>query len=207
MTYSSVEQTFATAQGGSEAKAQEPRLRVWDPVVRIVHWGLAGSVLIAFLTEDEWLDLHVYAGYTAAGLLALRIVWGFVGSRHARFADFVRGPRATLAYLRDILRGHPRRYLGHNPAGAAMAVALIGGFGATVVTGAMALAGGDFAGPLAPWLSDMSPAAARDLKEVHEAIAWSTLFLVPFHLIGVAAASLQHKENLVRSMIDGHKYQ
>jgi cytochrome b len=181
------------------------RVRVWDPLVRIFHWGLAICVLIAFITEDEFLEVHTWAGYTALGLIAIRLVWGIAGPGHARFSDFVRGPRATAAYLWEVLRGHPARYLGHNPAGAAMAIALIAGFGATAITGILLLGAGEFAGPFAPWLSDIPSGTVHELKDIHETLAWATLFLVPLHLLGVAAASLQHKENLVRSMIDGYK--
>lgn len=190
----------------SPSQPTAQRVRVWDPLVRIFHWGLAGAVLIAFVTEDELLGLHTWAGYTVLGLIAVRVLWGLIGTPHARFADFVRGPRATLAYLRDILRGRPARYLGHNPAGAAMALALMLGFAATGVTGLMVLGAGEMAGPLAPWMSGLSSGAAHDLKEIHEALAWGTVFLVPLHLIGVAMASLTHKENLVRAMLDGYKH-
>lgn len=162
------------------------RVRVWDPFVRFFHWGLAIAVLIAFLTEDELQGLHNWAGYTVIGLIAARILWGVIGPRHARFSDFVRGPRATLAYLKDILRGHPARYLGHNPAGAAMAVALIGGLIATALTGVATLSN-------------------EGMEGIHEVIAYTTLCLVPLHLLGVVVASRQHDENLVRGMIDGYK--
>ncbi len=92
--------------------------------------GSSPPSLIAFLTEDELLGLHTWAGYTVLALIGVRLVWGLIGPRHARWSHFVRGPRATLAYLSEVLRGHPARYLGHNPAGAAMAVALIAGFAA-----------------------------------------------------------------------------
>lgn len=159
---------------------------VWDPFVRIFHWVLGVAVLVAFLTEDDLLGLHTWAGYTVIGLIAARILWGVVGPRHARFSDFVRGPRATLAYLGDIRRGHPARYLGHNPAGAAMAVALMGGLIATALTGVVTLDN-------------------EGMKDVHEVIAYGTLCLVALHLLGVALASRQHDENLVRAMIDGRK--
>jgi cytochrome b len=181
------------------------RMRVWDPLVRVFHWVLATAVLVAFLTEDEFLGLHAWAGYTVIALIAVRLLWGLIGPRHARFSDFVRGPRKTLAYLGDILRGHPARYLGHNPAGAAMAVALMAGFGATAVVGLVLLGAGEFAGPLAPWLWDLPSGTVHELKDIHETLAWGTLLLVPLHLLGVAAASLHHRENLVRSMIDGYK--
>ncbi len=162
------------------------RVRVWDPFVRFFHWGLAVAVLIAFLTEDELQGLHDWAGYTVIGLIAARILWGVIGPRHARFSDFVRGPRATLAYLKDILRGHPARYLGHNPAGAAMAVVLIGGLIATALTGVATLSN-------------------EGMEDIHEVIAYATLCLIPLHLLGVVVASRQHDENLVRGMIDGYK--
>jgi len=180
-------------------------VRVWDPFVRLFHWGLGAAVLIAFLTEDELLGLHTWAGYTALTLIGARLVWGQIGPRHARWSDFVRGPRATLDYLRDALRGRAARHLGHNPAGGAMVVALLAGVGATAVSGMAVLGAGELAGPLAPYLQGLSSETAHGLEEVHEVIAYATLALIPLHLLGVALASLQHRENLVRGMIDGFK--
>jgi cytochrome b len=180
-------------------------VRVWDPFVRLFHWGLGAAVLIAFLTEDELLGLHTWAGYTALTLIGARLVWGLIGPRHARWSDFVRGPRATLDYLRDALRGRAARHLGHNPAGGAMVVALLAGVGATAVSGMAVLGAGELAGPLAPYLQGLSSETAHGLEEVHEVIAYATLALIPLHLLGVALASLQHRENLVRGMIDGYK--
>ena len=162
------------------------RVRVWDPFVRFFHWSLTVAVLIAFLTGDELDGLHVFAGYVVMGLIAARLVWGVIGPKHARWWDFVRGPRAIKAYLGEVLRGHPARYLGHNPAGGAMAVALIAGLVLTTLSG-------------------LAAQSVHGLKEVHELIAYATLYLVPLHLLGVAVASFQHKENLVRGMIDGFK--
>jgi len=176
---------FAGALALTTAKDPE-RVRVWDPFVRFFHWGLAVAVLIAFVTEDDLLGLHTLAGYSVMGLIGARVLWGLIGPRHARFSDFVRGRNATLAYLGEVLRGHPARYLGHNPAGGAMAVALIVGLTATTITGLVTL---DYEG----------------FKEVHEVIAYATLCLIPLHLFGVALASLQHRENLLRAMIDGYK--
>jgi len=181
------------------------RVRVWDPFVRLFHWGLGAAVLLAFLTEDAFLGLHTGAGYAVLILIGARLIWGLIGPHHARWASCVRGPGATLAYLRTVLRGHPPRYLGHNPAGAAMALALMTGFGLTALTGVAVLGAGELAGPLAPLLQGVSSATAHDLKEVHEFLAWATLALVPLHLLGTALSSLQHRENLVRGMIDGYK--
>ncbi|MBV5273126.1 MAG: cytochrome b/b6 domain-containing protein [Lamprocystis purpurea] len=181
------------------------RVRVWDPFVRFFHWALGAAVLIAFLTEDELLGLHTWAGYAALALIGARLLWGLIGPRHARWWDFVCGPRVTLAYLGDVLRGRADRYLGHNPAGAAMVIALLTGVTATAVTGMAVLGAGEFAGPLAPYLRGVSATTAHDLKEVHEFIAYATLFLIPLHVLGVVLASLQHRENLIRGMIDGYK--
>jgi cytochrome b len=118
------------------AGAMRPRMvRVWDPFVRVFHWSLVALFAVAFATGDEWMKAHVLAGYGIAVLVALRIIWGLVGSRHARFSDFVRGPSATLEYLEDTLKLNARRYLGHNPAGGAMVVTLLAALAIIVSTG------------------------------------------------------------------------
>jgi cytochrome b len=178
-------------------------LRVWDPALRLFHWSLAASFFAAYVTEDEWMGVHVNAGYLIGALILFRVIWGFVGPRHARFGDFVRSPREVAAYLTDAVRRRAPRYVGHNPAGGAMVVALLICLSLTVVTG-MALYGAtDFAGPLAGMFRGEQ--AADILKEVHEVAANLTLFLVILHLGGVLFSSLEHGENLVRSMIDGRK--
>lgn len=111
------------------------KVRVWDPLVRVFHWGLVAAFATAWLTADELQPVHEFAGYTVAGLVAFRLVWGLVGSRYARFAQFLKGPGETLAYLGDMTRGRERRYLGHNPAGAAMIVALLVTLAGTAFTG------------------------------------------------------------------------
>jgi len=189
------------ARGSDRAR----RVRVWDPLVRLFHWSLAAAVLVAFLTGDEQLDLHLIAGYAVLALIGFRLVWGLVGPRHARWSDFVRGPRATLAYLKDAVRGRAARHLGHNPAGAAMVVALMVGLTATALSGLAVLGASELSGPLAPYLMGLSPQAAHGLEEFHEVVVNLTLALIPLHLLGVALASWQHRENLVRAMIDGTK--
>ena len=103
------------------------RIKVWDPFVRLFHWSLVVAVLTAYFTEDDLLGLHTWAGYTVLALIGARLLWGLVGPHHARWSSFVRGPRATLAYLADALRGQAARHLGHNPAGAVMVLALLTG--------------------------------------------------------------------------------
>ena len=185
--------------------SQPETVKIWDPLVRIFHWSLAGTFLVAYLTEDDYLTPHTLAGYTLLGLLGFRLLWGLVGSRHARFSDFIASPAATLAYLKDIVTTHPKRYLGHNPAGGAMVVALLVTLSLASLSGVAVYGAQEFAGPLAEMLRGIPPSQAKLLKELHEVLANFSLFLVILHLLGVALASRQHHENLVRAMITGYK--
>jgi len=184
---------------------RQKMVRVWDPLVRIFHWSLVSAFFIAYFTEDDLLDLHVYAGYLIGGLLVFRLIWGFMGSRHARFTDFVKHPREVWAYLKSIIGQHPRRYLGHNPAGGAMVIALLLSLVMVTVSGIALYGADESAGPLAASLSGMSEFWVNTLEDVHEFFANFTLALVFFHVSGVLIASFQHKENLVKSMVDGRK--
>lgn len=180
-------------------------IRVWDPLVRVFHWTLVVAFFTAYLTEDDWQDLHVLAGYTVAGLVAFRILWGFVGTRHARFSDFVHRPATIRAYLRDVLRLHPRRYLGHNPAGGAMVLLLLASLALTTFFGMAVYAVEEQAGPLVGWLGHLGESWEDVFEGVHEFMANFTLFLVVVHVAGVLVESLLHGENLVRAMITGRK--
>jgi cytochrome b len=161
--------------------------------------------MIAFLTEDDLLAVHVWAGYTIIGLILFRLIWGLVGTRHARWSDFVRKPGEITAYLKDALRFRAPRYLGHNPAGGAMVVALLAGLIATALAGVAVYGAQELSGPLAPVFGGLSEGWGHLLEDVHEVLANLTLLLVVLHLAGVAFASLQHRENLVRAMITGLK--
>ena len=179
-------------------------IKVWDPLVRLFHWGLVASFALAYLSEDDWMDLHVYAGYTLLGLLAFRLVWGFIGPRHARFTDFVRRPSAVLEYLRELLVLRAPRYLGHNPAGGAMVVLLLLSLVLTSITG-LAAYGAEGYGPLAGWTAGLVGLGREAMEEVHEFSANLTLSLIFVHIAGVLVSSVLHKENLVRAMITGRK--
>ena len=180
-------------------------IKVWDPLVRVFHWALVAAFVIDFLTEDDWMRLHANAGYVITGLLVFRLIWGFVGPRHARFADFVFAPRVVYSYLRNMLRGRAARYVGHNPAGGAMVIALLLFLAATSVSGIALYAAGDQAGPLAHWFGGLGVLWEGRLKHVHEFFANITLLLVITHACGVVAGSILHEENLVRAMITGYK--
>lgn len=181
------------------------QIRVWDPLVRVFHWGLVAGFAAAYLSGDDWLRLHVIAGYTVAGLVGFRLVWGIVGTRHARFSDFVRRPSTVVDYLRAMVTRRADRHIGHNPAGGAMVVALLLSLVTTALSG-MALYGHqEFLGPLAFLSSGLPDSAGGALKEVHEFFANLSVTLVVLHLAGVAYASIQHRENLVRAMFTGLK--
>jgi cytochrome b len=180
------------------------QIKVWDPFVRLFHWTLVGAYLIAWMTEDEWMRLHVSAGYVIGTLLLLRIVWGFTGTRYARFSDFVTSPSQVLSYLRNLLFFRAKRTIGHNPAGGAMIVALLVTLLITAFTGLLAY-GAEGLGPLAEPLFSNSSYGGELFEEIHEFFANLTLLLVAIHLSGVLFGSLLHRENLVRSMITGRK--
>jgi cytochrome b len=166
---------------------------------------LAIAFIIDYLTEDDWMRLHANAGYVITGLLVFRMIWGVVGPRHARFTDFVFSPRIVYRYLRNMLRGRAARYVGHNPAGGAMVVALLLALFATSVSGIALYAVSDQAGPLAHWMGGWGLVWEGRLKHVHEFFANFTMVLVVTHLSGVVAGSVLHEENLVRAMITGYK--
>ncbi len=180
-------------------------IKVWDPLLRIFHWSLVSLFLFAFITEDDFLDLHVIAGYIIVGLILFRLIWGVIGPRHARFTDFVKSPSQVKSYLIDVLHFRAKRYLGHNPAGGVMVIALLVSIVMTVFFGMLTYGAMEFSGPLAGMVSGVSDGLAEGFEEVHEFFANFTLLLVGLHVIGVAVASLQHRENLVQSMIDGYK--
>jgi cytochrome b len=190
----------------ADAQAQNTeQVRVWDPLVRIFHWSLVGGFATAFIVEDDLLGVHVWAGYLVLALIAVRLVWGIVGTRHARFTDFVRGPRQVLGYLRESLRLAAPRHLGHNPLGGAMVVALLALVGLTGLTG-MALYGAqELSGPLAGLMSGTSPAVGAGLEETHEVLANLTLLFIAAHVAGVLFSSFAHRENLIASMLTGRK--
>lgn len=166
-------------------------MKVWDPLIRWLHWGLVASIAIAWVAGEAWLRTHEIAGYVALGIVAVRLVWGFVGSVHARFGDFVKRPAAVWRYAVDVVQVRESRHLGHNPLGGWMVLALLA---------SVAVAG--FSG----WLYTTDQfwgLAWVDL--LHRASAWTMVALIVLHLAGVLFTSLRHRENLVASMLSGRK--
>lgn len=164
---------------------------VWDPLVRIFHWSLVVGFAVAYLTGDEWDFAHEIVGFVIATLIVIRVLWGFFGTRHARFRDFVYQPATVLTFLRDSSRFRAKRYLGHNPAGGVMVVALITVIAGLCITGVLLTFG--------------AYREAKWLEEIHEVLANGALVLIGLHVIGVALASFEHRENLVKAMFTGQK--
>ncbi len=184
-------------------------IQVWDLFVRASHWLIAVGFFVAYFTEDDAMTVHAWAGYLVGTLLVLRLIWGLVGPRYARFSNFIYAPGAVLNYFWTLVRGRAKRYIGHSPAGGAMIVLLILALAATVGTGLVLYAQEHAAGPLAPFIAHTRQIGAHEhgsaLEEVHETLANVTVALVIFHVLGVILASFVHRENLVGAMITGRK--
>lgn len=182
--------SVSRAESGVEASKWRDVL-VWDAPVRVFHWLMVLSFAGAYLTADgeRWRLVHVTLGYTMAGLVLFRILWGLLGTRYARFSNFVRGPAAVMRYVGAILRGRPEHYLGHNPAGAAAILALLGLAAVISATG---------------WAT-YNEVGGKWLEDVHEVAANLMLAVIGVHVAGVLLASWQHRENLVGAMISGRK--
>lgn len=163
---------------------------VWDPVVRSLHWGLVAAVAIALATGDEMSLLHRWAGYVVLALVGLRSLWGLIGPRYARFTQFIHPPAAVMLHVREAIAGTARRHLGHNPAGGAMAAALMTTLLVLVSTGILA---------------ESSGFMAHIAEEIHEGLGGLVMLLIGLHLAGVALTSVQQRENLAKAMIDGRK--
>lgn len=182
------------------------QVKVWDVPVRLFHWlSAAGFVLAYIAAEMHKMTLHVWVGYTLLALLLFRVVWGFVGSHYARFSSFVFSPQQTLAYVRSLYGGHAIHYYGHNPAGALMVFALLAVLVAIFVSGLVTLAVIDYEGPLLFLANAVGDDTAYFFRQAHDFFVDVALLLVPLHLLGVVAGSLQHRENLVRAMVTGLK--
>jgi len=204
-------------------------IRVWDPLVRIFHWSLVLSFAIAYLTGEEESNLHIYSGYAVLGLIAFRVIWGFIGSRYARFSDFVYSPGAVSRYLKSLVEQKPEHYVGHNPAGGWMVIAMLLSLFVVSVSGLKLYAVEEGLGPLAnasPSLTIISTAYADSddsgyvenetehaedeeaeefWEEIHEASTNFMLLLIFLHIAGVIVSGRLHDESLVKAMITGKK--
>lgn len=204
-------------------------IRVWDPLVRVFHWGLVLAFVVAYLSGDEENSVHIYSGYVVAGLIAFRVIWGIIGTRYARFSNFMYSPRTVVQYLKDLLARRPKHYIGHNPAGGWMIIALLLTLTVVTFSGLKVYAIEEGLGPLAysaPSVSIISQAVADSdddddheehekghheddeeefWEEIHEASSNFMLLLIALHVAGVIVAGRLHAENLVKAMITGKK--
>lgn len=177
---------------------------IWDLPTRLFHWFIVLSFVMAWLTYDDnrFLFFHVFSGYVFIGLLLFRLLWGFIGTHYARFHSFAYDWGSVSAYLKALLNGSAMRHIGHNPAGGwaiffMLVLGMIIGF-----TGIFTLSGEEGHGMFRGWVSFDVGVASHGL---HETLAWIMLGMVALHLLGVLVESLVHRENLIWSMITGHK--
>lgn len=164
-------------------------LKVWDSLVRLVHWGMVASVAVAWLVTEG--RIHDAAGYVLLALIALRILWGFVGPSNARFASFVTTPRTVLEYAKQLGAGHEPRHIGHNPLGGWMIVALL-------ATGLAASVSGWLYTTDAFW-------GLAWVERIHVFFAYLLLVLAVAHVVGVIFTSIRQRENLIAAMLHGRK--
>lgn len=179
-------------------------IKVWDIFVRVFHWTLVVAFTVAYFSGEESSTLHEYAGYLVVGLVVLRVVWGFVGTRHARFSDFVYRPATVKAFVRDTVGLRAKRYIGHNPAGGLMIVLMLVTLPLVGLSGMAVYGMEDGGGPLA-MLSGQSGFVLELVEELHEGLANFMVLLVMVHVAGVVAESFIHGENLARAMLTGRK--
>ena len=212
------------------------KIYVWDPLVRLFHWLLVALFITSYITGENESSIHIYSGYTILTLLTIRIIWGFVGSKYARFSDFVKSPAETIAYLKDLKSNKPseKHYVGHNPAGGMMVLALLISISCTGFAG-LKLYGAEGHGPFAVG-HEVVAGQEREVKEhgedvhevhekheghedeayedeeaeefweeIHEFFVNFTLFLIILHIAGVVMSARKHNENLVKAMVTGYK--
>lgn len=164
---------------------------VWDLPLRLWHWALAASILAAWFTPTVYDRLHRILGYTVLALLAFRLVWGVWGSRYSRFRMVGVRLRAAPRYLLNLRRGITGRYIGLNPAGTLMLVALLLSIAVSAITGAMSVTVTFFG---VWWVED-----------THHYSSDAVMVLVVLHVLGVVLMGLLQRENLIRAMFTGRK--
>lgn len=192
----------STTAAGEKLAAER---RVWDLPVRIFHWSLVAAFIAAFVTNRlgvSYFKYHVWAGYAVLILVGFRILWGFFGARHALFHNFLRGPRAILAYARGLFAQHGPHYVGHNPLGALMVIALLAGAAVQASTGLFA---NDEIFNVGPLYGLVTQEQSLELTSLHRRLFYVLLAAIAAHVLAVVAHRLFKGENLVRAMITGKK--
>lgn len=186
--------------------ANNQQVKVWDVPVRLFHWTLVICFALAYVSAEVGiLDAHVLIGYALIALLAFRVMWGFIGNPYARFKSFTFPVQETMAYVRAMRGGQPAHYYGHNPAGALMVFGLLALLLAIFASGLITLSMVDYEGPLLFLANQVSDDTSYFFRHAHSFFVDVALLLIPLHVLGVLAGSIQHKENLVKSMFTGMK--
>lgn len=209
------------------------KIYVWDPMVRFFHWTLVLAFIIAYFTGEEESSLHINSGYYILGLVSFRIIWGVIGTHYARFSHFSFAPAAVKEYLLSLFgKGKSQRYIGHNPAGSWMVIAMLMSLLITSLSG-LKVYGIEGYGPLAETtkttivapslpssgftkVSTTSKSDEHDdtyqetdseemWEEIHEFFANFTVLLIFIHLAGVLLSSFKHNSHLIRAMFTGYK--
>lgn len=166
-------------------------IRVWDPIVRLFHWTVVTAVVLNLFILRPGRTWHRYTGYVVIGAVVIRFLWGFVGSRHARFTDFFPTPSRLIPYLKALVRCEEPRFIGHNPAAAVMMLALMALLLATGISG---------------WMLTLDAFWGEDwIEELHGGLANAIMVLAFLHAAAAIVESLRHRENLVWSMVTGRK--
>ena len=196
--------TSDCSANGTQATAPVP-VRVWDVPVRLFHWLLVLLIIVMFVTGKlggNWLEWHKRAGFSVLGLITFRILWGFIGSHHARFVNFLRGPEAVLAYIKSATRTDSPHHVGHNPLGALSVVTMLG---VLLLQALMGLFANDDLMLEGPFAHLVSKAVSDQMTTLHKLNSTLILILIGVHLAAVAFAFFYKKENLVKAMVTGDK--
>jgi cytochrome b len=198
-------------------------INVWDPIIRIGHWTLVIAFFTAYFTGDDWMNQHTWAGYIIFAVIVIRIMWGFIGGQYARFTQFIYKPSTTFNYFKNLLARKPQHYIGHNPAGGAMVIALLICLLITTISGMKLYAVEENKGPIAAiqqiQSADLKTLTNMDVtqnymvneddeefwEEIHETFVNLTLLLVFLHIGGIMMSSIIDKENLIKAMFTGKK--
>jgi cytochrome b len=182
---------ITTREGHEPSNSRPEKVKVWDPIVRLFHWTVVAACVLNLFILEEGKYWHRMTGYTVATALAVRFVWGFIGTRHARFSDFFPTPSKIMSQISDIIDGTEQRSLGHNPLASVMMLLLMTLLAATCLTG---------------WMTTLDAFwGEKWLEQLHGTIANSIMVLAFLHAAAALIESWRHRENLVWAMVTGRK--
>ena len=182
---------------------QPTTVRAWDPLVCSIYWVLVAAFAVTYASADHWMQIHMIAGYVVLGLVLLRVLWGLIGPRYARLSGFTHSPVRMWDYLKQLVLLQKPRYLGHNPVGGLMVLALLVSVVLTGVSGVMLYDATYGSGALSQWMATQYWNPYEALDDSHEALANWTVFLLLLHFAGIALDTILHGDNPVRVLFTG----